>query len=553
MFSLIKWGLTTCEGGFGVPKDGTLQCSSYDEGDFGKSWGRVTFEPSDPTAASAVIDELATLLTGGRLSQERRQIIESAYNNMDDASAALRLAQQLILSSPEFHSTNLAPLSGQQRGFVKENFSRKTLETRNSSYKAIVYLFLEGGADSFNLLVPHSQCDGKDMYEEYASVRKELAINKEDLLVIDDISSSQVCKKFGLHPQFSSLKDLYDAGDALFFANTGHTYKLFEHKNQRSNNDPLHSFAHNIQQDRVQRVDPFEQVVGTGVLGRIADATSSSGFAVNSFSLIDLSTALENTMGQAKRQTVVTNNGHVMPLNPRPSTRGMGYQMKSLNEATGPMSGKFAEEWSSTLLESEKETEDLIDALGAVGTTVSFPSSSFGVGLETISRLIKSRQDRGVDRDIFFILLGGFDTHSNTIKTIDNLFGIIDDGLKAFSEEMMEQNVWDDVVLVSVSDFGRTLTPNSSEGTDHAWGGNYFVVGGGLKGTRILGEYPDDLTDDGRLSDGRGRFIPSTSWDSVWHGVSKWFGIDAVVELNRVLPNYEAFSQNLFFEEDLFQ
>lgn len=134
------------------------------------------------------------------------------------------------------------------------------------------------------------------------------------------------------------------------------------------------------------------------------------------------------------------------------------------------------------------------------------------------------------------------------------MFEDLNEGLDEFMREMKAQGNEDNVVLVAISDFARTLTPNSSSGSDHAWGGHYFMMGGKVKGKRIVGSYPDNL--DGPLnvdsSDGRGRLIPSTCWDSVWNGVSGWLGIEDEELLDDILPNRHTCGSELFTKDDLF-
>jgi len=122
---------------------------------------------------------------------------------------------------------------------------------------------------------------------------------------------------------------------------------------------------------------------------------------------------------------------------------------------------------------------------------------------------------------------------------------------------MNVQGMNDNVVMVSISDFARTLSPNSSDGTDHAWGGHYFMTGGKVRGERILGSYPDDL--DGPLNvddpqDGRGRFIPTTAYEAIWNGVSQWMGIEDEEALDRIMPNRQTCGSSFMFnKEDLFK
>lgn len=109
------------------------------------------------------------------------------------------------------------------------------------------------------------------------------------------------------------------------------------------------------------------------------------------------------------------------------------------------------------------------------------------------------------------------------------------------------------MTIVTASDFARTLTSNGL-GTDHAWGGNVWLAGGALKGGKIFGEYPDDLSDDGKQNVGRGRLIPTTPWEGMWSGIAKWMGIvDGDKGLDYVLPNLKNFgSEHIIHVEDLY-
>ena len=117
---------------------------------------------------------------------------------------------------------------------------------------------------------------------------------------------------------------------------------------------------------------------------------------------------------------------------------------------------------------------------------------------------------------------------------------------------MVAQNLWDDVTLVMVSDFARTLTANSGEGSDHAWGGNYFVMGGAVKGGQIHGKYPEDLTESGPYNIGRGRLLPTLSWESILNSVVQMMGIETEEELDYCLPNRHQTGTKLFTKEEVF-
>jgi len=139
---------------------------------------------------------------------------------------------------------------------------------------------------------------------------------------------------------------------------------------------------------------------------------------------------------------------------------------------------------------------------------------------QQVARVIKSRDTLEAKRDVFYVSTGGFDTHSDNGPRLTELLGELDGALECFVEELRSQDIWNNVTIVQASEFSRTLTSNGL-GTDHAWGGNYFVAGGGLEGGVIHGQFPSDLTDDGPLNIGRGRLIPTTPWEAVWKPIAE--------------------------------
>merc|ERR1712125_207335 len=117
---------------------------------------------------------------------------------------------------------------------------------------------------------------------------------------------------------------------------------------------------------------------------------------------------------------------------------------------------------------------------------------------------------------------------------------------------MKLQGIWNHTTLVMVSEFARTLTPNSGQGSDHAWGGNYFIMGGSVNGGKVIGDYPDDFSINGPLNIDRGRLIPTRPWDSVWYGISEWFGAGEPSEVDIIVPNHAQFSSVLFSSSEMF-
>ena len=217
MFSSVKFGLTSCFQGFG--QNHASSCSILidgmtDTGDGYLSWS------ADPSASiDEVIDSLSILLTAGRLGSTNKAIIRSTIENEftnGDRAKAVRVGQQLILASPE----NQVWGAVSRNTGVPRQITGYTLPPA-STYKNVVYFYLPGGLDSWNLVVPKAGCVGKDMFAEYEAARQSLAMPKDDFLDIDATGQGHSCSTWGINKYFPVLKSLYDAGEALFFLNTG--------------------------------------------------------------------------------------------------------------------------------------------------------------------------------------------------------------------------------------------------------------------------------------------------------------------------------------------
>jgi hypothetical protein len=155
----------------------------------------------------------------------------------------------------------------------------------------------------------------------------------------------------------------------------------------------------------------------------------------------------------------------------------------------------------------------------------------------TVARMMRTREDRKVDRDFFYTNFGGWDHHNEMKDNLEEKLEGLNFGLQKMVDELKDSGLWEYTTIVVTSDFARTITPNDNDGSDHAWGGHYFMLGGNVKGGHIHGKYPDDITPRGPLNIDRGRIIPTTSWDSIWAAVVGWLGVDSAADLNYCLPN----------------
>jgi uncharacterized protein (DUF1501 family) len=464
------------------------------------------------------------------------------------------LAQSLVVATPEFHSTGVGKSThvARQQPPTKAN---PKLAAARQPYKAIVYLMLSGGADSYNMLVPHSECGvgQRDMYAQYAQVRGDVALGRDDLLPINATvkspKSKQVCAKFGMHPVMKHVKEQYDAGDALWVANAGPLAEPANRHNWRLKRRPPQLFGHRSQQRVAMNVDSSMQRAD-GVLGRMADALRHDGVGTGAYSI--------HGQNAVAIETATTTTFDVLHSNGISSISTYSDELLPyLANLTSLVSeSPFAETWASKLNSTLVNTAELKSALNGMSTITSFPAANMegnrlGRELRQVATMMRANSESfHNERDIFYVEQGGFDAHSAALDQLSDSMVLTDAALESFEAEMRAQGLWDHVTVVQASEFGRSLTSNG-DGTDHAWGGNYFVSGGSVRGGQILGVYPDDLSPEGDQILKRGRTVPTTPWEAVWAGVGEWFGVNEA-DMDKVLPNRGSFA-SFFSKEDLFK
>jgi len=202
----------------------------------------------------------------------------------------------------------------------------------------------------------------------------------------------------------------------------------------------------------------------------------------------------------------------------------------------------YAEAYASAFLEGMETTEKVGAALegGKLATHYDTPSGMDRM-LNQISKLIRTRDVRNAERDFFFLATAGWDTHGNTKESVDRLFKEIDGALRRFVAEMQAQHVWDSVVFFTTSEFGRSLSSNGG-GSDHAWAGNHFMIGGAINGGRIMNKFPAALHAGNDHDLGRGRLIPEFPWESMMVPLAEWLGVEADQEAV-TFPNLARFNR----------
>ena len=191
-------------------------------------------------------------------------------------------------------------------------------------------------------------------------------------------------------------------------------------------------------------------------------------------------------------------------------------------------------------METAATVNEALDSQSDLATT--FPDSDLGESLNMVARMIQARDDLGVNNQMFFIITGGWDTHSDQLNTHPALLANLSACLAAFNDATIELGIAEKVTAFTASDFGRTLTSNG-DGTDHAWGSNQLVLGGSVAGQSIYGLFPD-LALDAELDVGGGRLIPTTAVDQYGATLAQWYASFSPSELAEIFPNLGNFSSS---------
>jgi uncharacterized protein (DUF1501 family) len=424
-------------------------------------------------------------------------------------------------------------------------------------YKALVCMFLHGGNDAFNMLIPRSDAE----YGVYAQSRQNMAIEQAALLPIQPLTSDGT--DYGLHPSMAGIASLFDTGRAAFVSNVGPlvepTSKL-QFQNQ-SVVLPPQLFSHNDQQDQWHSLKGAT-VSKTGWAGRIADlirdrvagqqlATNVSLHGSSLFQSADETVAYVIGANGPVPFTGFASPEALDDPNLTPEQRALiELFVEQRNAFERVVDMPYDTVYERGFADVQRRALGAIDRVSAAleqapAFNTVFPDTDLGNQLHTVARLVAVKDELQMERQIFLVEKGGFDTHDDQMQNQPLLLGDVSDSISAFYDALAEIGDADKVTTFTQSDFGRTLTSNG-DGTDHAWGGIQLVVGDAVLGRELYGTFPDlALGSDDDV--GGGRFIPTTSADQYAATLARWFGIDQA-DLPLVAPNIGNFAvQDLGF------
>lgn len=418
-------------------------------------------------------------------------------------------------------------------------------------YKALVCLFLNGGNDANNLIIPTGSG-----YSAYASARSNLALPQTGLLPITPRTNDG--RTWGLHAAMPELQSLFGSGRAALIGNVG-TLVYPTTKDQYTRGTvplPPQLFSHSDQQVQWQHSVP-DKPTNTGWGGRLADLVNA--FNANNEISMSISIAGKNTfqVGNLVSQYAIGTGGATTlagtTTNTNPTNTDQ-IRFRAQKDIFNTQHSALLETAFGSVTSDAIVSADLLNTIlnASAALQTPFPNTSIGLQLRMAARLIASSPTLGLKRQIFFVQLGGWDTHAaqldNTTPTSGThatLLSQLSQGVQAFYNATIELGIQNQVTLFTASDFGRTYRSNG-DGSDHGWGNHQFVVGGAVKGTDIYGRMPT-LTVGGPDDTTQGRWIPTTSVDEYAATLATWFGVSAS-DLPVVLPNIGRFAKpNLGF------
>lgn len=428
--------------------------------------------------------------------------------------------------------------------------------TGGGPYQALVCLFLLGGNDHDDTLIPYDDTN----YNLYSAIRGGgagqtaggIARAKADLAatVLNPLSPQTLTNnmQYALHPAMTRMKTRWDEGRMATLLNVGPLIRptnLAEYRSQDKVRNPLPFglFSHNDQQSVWQSSAPEGATSGWG--GRLADIAMSS----NTNSIFTAISAAGNSVfltGQSAIAYQVSGSGAIKLRsgNTRVAGSTVAYDMmRQIMTQPDPSAHIFEGEYN-------RVTKRSIDSEGVYSTAITgaplntnfaqgTATSGIAAQLRIVARSIAARQALGVNRQVFFVTMGGYDHHDDLIPGHNTLLGQLDFAMDAFYQATLEMGIADKVTLFTGSDFGRTLSSNG-DGSDHGWGSHHFVLGGGVKGGRHYGIAPE-ISTTGQGQVGQGRLLPTTSVDQYGATLSNWLGA-STGEMSTLFPNIGNFS-----------
>jgi uncharacterized protein (DUF1501 family) len=432
-------------------------------------------------------------------------------------------------------------------------------QSGTSDYKALVCIFLNGGNDGHGTVVA-TDTTSYSAFSQARSGAPGLAYSQSDLLPIV-LKTPQSGRTFALNPYLVGVQNLFNAGRAAIVANTGTLVAPTTKKQIQANSVPLPAslYSHFDQTAAWQAITASGgSAVHTGWGGSMADIVASMN-SNSAFTCISTAGIALFLSGQTSYQLNVTSAGPIPISGLAKPLFGQQAGTNALQSIlTADETNLFAKEYEvvisrSTAAQALLATSMLPAGPGGVANppqyldpvTNKLTDNGLATSLQTVARIMGGRASLGVSRQIFYVTLGGFDTHDNQGPQIAKLLTQLGSALEYFDSVLTTAGLNNQVTTFTASDFGRTLTANS-DGTDHGWGSHHIVTGGAVQGGDMYGTYP--VIGSNQADDmGAGRLIPTTAVEQYAGTLARWFGLSDG-QIKQVFPNFGNFGTSPYLK-----
>ncbi|MBI5924284.1 MAG: DUF1501 domain-containing protein [Aquabacterium sp.] len=410
----------------------------------------------------------------------------------------------------------------------------------SNDYKALVCVFLQGGNDQANTLIPFDT----PSYLRYSAARPTLAVTQASLqaTALTPAQALPDARQMALAPALAPIKPYFDMGKLAVLLNIGPLVQPTTLDDFRARRLPLPPklFSHNDQQSVWQ--SHAHEGAQSGWGGRMGDLFMS-GNGKAAFTCVNMAGNAVFLSGDQSTPYTLDLAGPA----PLRAADGLMYGSAACSElfrrvVTQPGSTHvMAQMHARTMSRAVEAQAELSAALAGVQPM----STSFTAGnrlaaqLKMVARMVAARGQLGLSRQVFFVMLGGFDLHDNLGSQHPVLLGQVADALKSFADATNELGVADRVTTFTASDFGRTLSSNG-DGSDHGWGSHHLVLGGAVQGGRFYGALPDAGL-NGAQDIGQGRLLPTMAVDQLAGALANWMGVSGVDQRALIAPHLSSF------------
>ena len=399
-------------------------------------------------------------------------------------------------------------------------------------YKALVCIFLSGGSDSYNMLIPRDNSS----YQDYSTTRSNLAIAQQNIRAINPLAGDG--RDYGVNPSMSGVQQLFNSGRLSFISNIGSMVEPVTKQSYQNDSVelPLGLFSHSDQIKHWQTAIPHKRV-SDGWGGRLAELLQDT----NSNEAISMNISLSGTNVFQHGKNILEFT--VDPVNGANGISGYkgqyGFNPARTELIDSMLSYQYEDIYKQTYINTVKQSVDAQEQFqaaieGVPDISTNFSDNTVSDSFRMIARIIAARETLGFKKQIFFIQYGGWDHHDNLIDNQSGKLSVLSNAMREFADALEEIDMFENVVTATMSEFGRTLTSNGN-GSDHAWGGNVMAMGGPVRGQRIFGDYPS-LALGHELDLGRGRMIPTLANDLYFAELALWFGVSPS-DLPMIFPN----------------